>query len=180
MSDILEPAENTTTADTGGAMPEGIDALKAEIERLRSENARLEKETLRQIAEVRNIQQRLQREKSEALRYASADIVQELLVVIDDLDRSLEAVRSGADAAALAEGVRIVNDHFMRVLKSRGVEAIPSAGQEFDPGLHEALMQQPSADVPAGHVIQEMQKGYRLHERVLRPARVIVSSGTPV
>lgn len=179
MSDIFETVPEATSSPAGGPMPDTIDGLRAEVERLRSENARLEKETLRQIAEVRNIQQRLQREKSEALRYASADIVGELLVVIDDLDRSLEAVRTGADASALAEGVRIVNDHFMKILRSRGVESIASVGEAFDPTHHEALMQQPNREIPAGHVAQEVQKGYRMHDRILRPARVIVSSGAP-
>ncbi|MBL8879066.1 MAG: nucleotide exchange factor GrpE [Phycisphaerales bacterium] len=179
MSDIFESSPDAATTEAAAAMPDSVEGLRAEVGRLRTENARLEKETLRQIAEVRNIQQRLQREKSEALRYAAAEIVQELLVVIDDLDRSLEAVGNGADAAALAEGVRIVNDHFMKILKSRGVEAVPAAGQTFDPAMHEALMQQPSAEAPAGQVIQEVQKGYRMHDRVLRPARVIVSSGAP-
>ena len=181
MNETQENAPQTATAADASAAAEGLpdspEGLRAEVLRLRDENLRLEKETLRQIAEVRNIHQRLQREKAEALRYASADIVRELLVVIDDLDRSLEAVKTGADATTLAEGVRIVNDHFMKVLKARGVEAIPAEGQPFDPSLHEALMQQPSADVPAGSVIQEVQKGYRMYDRVLRPARVIVSCG---
>lgn len=179
--ETMQPDTNVSeNACSSDALPDTPDGLRAEVLRLREEVARQEQETLRQIAEVRNIQQRLQREKSEALRFASAEIVRDLLVVMDDLDRSLGAVKSGADAAALAEGVRIVNDHFMKVLKARGVESIPAVGQPFDPSLHEALMQQPSAEVPAGNVIQEVQKGYRMHERVLRPTRVIVSSGAPI
>lgn len=162
-----EPAASeTAAADTADELA----LLKREVQELRDKNLRL-------IADQRNLQQRLTRDKEQALRYAESDFAKELLVVIDDLDRTQESVRSGADAKALADGVRIIQEHFEKVLRSRGVERIAAEGQPFDPALHEALLQQPSADVPAGTVLKELAPGYRMHDRVLRPARVIVSSG---
>lgn len=152
--------------------PDGeLEALRAEVEQLRDRNLRL-------IAEARNLQQRALRDKEEALRYAEADFARELLVVIDDLERTLASAGDDPNAApaALVEGVRIVYDHFLKVLRSRGIEPIEAVGRPFDPHLHEALAQRP-ADPEAGTVVQEAARGYRMRERVLRPARVIVSSG---
>jgi molecular chaperone GrpE len=165
-----EPAAPESAAPDAGEASDELGLLRREIQELRDKNLRL-------VADQRNLQQRLTRDKEEALRYAESDFAKELLVVIDDLDRTQESVRSGADAKVLADGVRIIQEHFEKVLRSRGVERITAEGRPFDPGLHEALMQQPSADVPAGTVLKELAPGYRMHDRVLRPARVIVSSG---
>lgn len=154
----------------GGEADDLLTPLKQEIQDLRDKNLRL-------LADVRNTQQRLSREKEESLRYAEADFARELLNVVDDLERAQEAERGGADARALAEGVRIATEHLMKVFRSRRIEPIEAAGKPFDPNLHEALMQEPSDDTPAGAVIREVARGYRMHERVLRPSRVVVSSG---
>lgn len=152
-------------------------APQDELQTLRQEMATLQDQNLRLIAESRNQQQRIQRETAEALKYAEADFARELLVVADDLARTMESVNSGGAATALLDGVRIVADHFLKVLKGRGIEPIDAVGKPFDPRFHEALLQQPSDDHPAGIVLQEVARGYRMHERVLRPSRVIVSSG---
>jgi molecular chaperone GrpE len=174
-----------SSGDAAGA-PSGAlavpvaDAETSELEALRRELAELRDKNLRLLAETRNLQQRAQREKSEALKYAEADFARELLVVLDDLVRTQESAQSGADAKAIADGVRIVQEHFLKVLKSRAVEPIEACGKPFDPHVHEALLQQPSTEHAAGMVIQELARGYKMHERVLRPARVIVSQGPPV
>lgn len=164
-------------ASTAAATSERADAPEDPLAQAERERDELKERNLRLIAEGRNQAARFQREKTEALRYAEADFARDLLVILDDLERTLESARSGADAAALIDGVRIVHEHFLKVLKDRRVEPIESVGAEFDPTYHEALMKQPSDDVPAGRVIQEVAKGYRMHERVLRPSRVIVSGG---
>lgn len=151
----------------GGAAPL---ELQREVQELRDKNLRL-------MAEAQNLQKRTQRDKQEALRYAQADFARDLLVVLDDFERTLEAARSAADPAALADGVRIVYEHLGKILRTHGVTPIDAVGQPFDPDLHEAVLQQPSAGQPAGHVAQELARGYRMHDRVLRPARVIVSGG---
>lgn len=132
---------------------------------------------LRLVAEMRNVQQRAQRERSEALRYAQADFARELLPAIDDLERALEALAKADGAATLTEGVRIARDHFLKILQAHGVQRIEAVGQPFDPDAHEAMLQQPSDEHAAGIVAQELAVGYRMHDRVLRTAKVIVSSG---
>ncbi|MFH1747521.1 MAG: nucleotide exchange factor GrpE [Planctomycetota bacterium] len=151
--------------------PDELETLRCEVEDLREQKLRL-------LAEQRNQQQRAARELAEAVKYAEADFARELLVVLDDLVRTRESVQAGSDATAIADGVRIVYEHFLKVLKGRHIEPIEALGQPFDPGLHEAMLQQPSAEHPAGTVIEEHASGYRMHERVLRHSRVIVS-GNP-
>jgi molecular chaperone GrpE len=167
--------ESATQVQEQGGGPENraeapltVEEAQREIELLRDKNLRL-------MADMRNAQQRSQREREEAIRYAEADFARDLLVVLDDLDRAIQSA-SGGDPA-LSEGVRIVQEQFQKVLRNHGITPIEAEGREFDPQWHEALMQQPHASRPAGTVSQELARGYRMHERVLRPSRVIVSTG---
>ena len=149
----------------------------SELETIRQEVAELQEQKLRLLAEQRNQQQRSERDKAEALKHAEADFARELLVILDDLERTRESARDSNDVQAIADGVRIVYEHFLKVLAERRIQPIEALGQPFDPGLHEALLQQPSDDYPAGTVIQELARGYKMHDRVLRATRVIVSTG---
>jgi molecular chaperone GrpE len=170
-----EKTGQTGAADEVSAAPAAepeseLDALRREIGELKDKNLRL-------LAEVQNQQKRFAREKQDALRYAEADFAKELLVILDDFERTQESAKSATDAKAVAEGVRIVYDHFLKVLQQRGITTIESVGKPFDPNIHEALMQQPSADAAPGTVLHEAARGYKMHDRVLRSARVIVSAG---
>lgn len=170
---MLNPGEIDEHASGNPADNPGEDeltALRREVEDLRNRNLRL-------IAEQRNITQRAQRDREESVRYAIADFTRDLLVILDDLERSRQAAASADSAASVAEGVRIVHENFLKLLAQNGVQPIAAAGKPFDPAEHEALMQQPHDEVPAGCVVQEVQRGYRMHQRVLRPTRVIVSTG---
>lgn len=161
------------TADAAAPVAEPeteVDALRREIAELKDKNLRL-------LADAQNQQKRFAREKQDALRFAESDFAKDLLVILDDFERTQESAKSATEAKVVADGVKIVYDHFLKVLQQRGISPIESVGQPFDPAVHEALLQQPSAEQPAGVVLQEMHKGYRMHERTLRPARVIVSSG---
>ncbi len=98
--------------------------------------------------------------------------------MLDDVDRALEAAGSGADEAAedpIVTGVRLIRSHLEQVLRTHGVEEIPALAEAFDPHVHEAVMQVPSEEIPAGHVAQVLRRGYRIGDRVLRPARVAVA-----
>ena len=161
-------AVDRQTADAGGQSE--LDVLRREVEELRDKN-------LRVLAESRNLQQRAQRDKAEALKFAEADFSRELLVVLDDLERTQESAGAVTDVQAVTDGVRIVYEHFLKVLKGRGIEPIEALGTPFDPAVHEAIMQQPSDEHAAGTVMQEVARGYKMHDRVLRPTRVVVSSG---
>ncbi len=166
------PAELPDQAETAEtAAPEDeLELLQNEVEELREKNLRL-------LADSRNFQQRSQRDKAEALKYAEADFARELLVVIDDLERTLDSAKTAEDVEAVADGVRIIYEHFLKVLRSRGIEAIEAEGRPFDPSFHEALMQRPSDEYPAGTVMQELARGYKMHDRVIRASRVVVSGG---
>ena len=144
---------------------------------LQAKVTELEESLIRARADFQNLQRRSTTERTEAIRYANADLIRPLLNVLDDLERTLSAVDSHADAAAVGAGVRLAHENFMKVLRDNGVEPIEAAHQKFDPAIHNALMRQPSAELPAGTVLQQVAKGFRLKDRVLRPAMVIVSSG---
>jgi molecular chaperone GrpE len=168
-----EPAAEGAAAAT---KPEGgvseLETLRKEVEQLRERNLRL-------LADMRNLQQRAERERADSLQYAESEFARELLVVLDDLERAREAAAGAECLETVAEGVRIVQEHFLKVLRSRRIEPIAALGQAFDPHYHEALLHQPSDTYPAGTVSQELARGYTMHQRVLRPARVVVSSGPP-
>lgn len=173
-----EPGE-TAVADVETSAEEVEDKRPAEEPSLEQQVETLRDENLRLTAELRNVALRAQREKQEALRYAEADFAKELLIVLDDLERTLESVKTAEDVQSVVEGVRIVYEHFLKVLRGRNIEAIEAKGQAFDPLLHEAMMQQPSEDRPAGVVLEELLRGYQMHGRVIRPTKVVVSSRPP-
>ncbi len=160
------PAESPPTPE------DELTLLRREVDELRDKNLRL-------MAELQNQQKRAQRESQEAQRFAEAELARALLVVLDDLERAQEAARNTQDAQAVAAGVRLVSEHFLKVLRDHHVAPIEAVGRPFDPAFHEALLQLPSSEQAAGTVLQEVARGYTLHERVLRPTRVIVSSGPP-
>jgi molecular chaperone GrpE len=145
-----------------------------EVAELRARIEELNDRHLRAVAELRNFRRRADTENQEAVRYASADLIRALLPIMDDLERSLAAVPED-ESSALAEGVRLVHQNLVKVLQTHHVERIESQGQPFDPSLHEAMMQQPSDEHPPSTVIEEYQSGYKLWDRVLRHAKVIVS-----
>ncbi len=131
---------------------------------------------LRARADLANYQRRSEKDHAESLRYAYAGLARALLPVLDDLDRVLEAGEAHADnAQAILDGVKLVRGNFLKVLGEFHVERIAAAGEPFDPQVHEAMMEQPSAEHAERTVLQELAKGYRLYERVLRPVKVIVS-----
>lgn len=138
---------------------------------------------LRMQAELDNARKRWRRDAEQQVRYASTALLRDLLEVSDNLKRAIDSgsqdSATGTSSSALLEGVRMVQQQFQSAIAKHHCEPIESLGQPFDPNLHEALAQAPSQDVPAGHVMFESVVGYRLHDRVIRPSQVIVSSGSP-
>jgi molecular chaperone GrpE len=145
------------------------------IAELEQEIAALKDRNLRAVAEMQNLQRRAQREKEEALRFAESEFAKQLLTVLDGLERAQEAAKDATDPRPVADGVRIVYEQFLKILKDHKIEPIDAVGQAFDPDLHEALMHRSSADVSPGEVIEQFARGYRMHGRVLRPAKVVVA-----
>lgn len=142
-----------------------VAALEAELRERRED-------LLRERAEVENFKRRIQRDKAEALRYALEPLVRDLLPVVDNLERAL----AHAETAAVVDGVKMVHKGLLDALARGGVERVDSVGQPFDPNLHEAIAQVDSAECEPGAVVAQFQPGYRLHDRLVRPAMVTVNA----
>ena len=150
-----------------------------ELEQLRRQAAEAQDRYLRGQAELDNTRKRLRREMDDERRYAELSLLADLLPVIDNINRAVEAAEKNADAASLLSGFKMVGQQLDRVLEKHHVKLIEAEGQPFDPAVHEAIMQRPSENHPPGTVIGVGQVGYKLHDRVVRPAQVIVSSNNP-
>jgi len=160
------PAEGGEAADHP-EQPDELAALRASVEELTDKH-------LRAVAELQNFRRRATAEKDEAVQYASAGLARAVLPVVDDFERMLASAREG-EASSLLEGVRLIHQNLLKALEAHHVQRIESAGRPFDPTCHEAMMQQPTTEHPPGTVLEEYQPGYKLWDRVLRPAKVIVS-----
>jgi molecular chaperone GrpE len=126
-------------------------------------------------AEFANYQKRTQKQAEQERQFALQSAFRDLLPVIDNLERAQSSASGGA-TSALLEGVKMVHQNLLATLARYGVTLIASDGTPFDPTCHEAIAKRPSAEVPAGHVLQTLERGYRLHDRVLRPAKVVVAA----
>ncbi len=157
-------------------------AVRADLESLWSRVMRAEQErdeyldlVRRTRADFENYQKRIQRELSEERRYASADLARDLLPVIDNLRRAVDSARSERGNDPLIDGVSMVYSQLLDVLQRFGVQQIETEDKLFDPMLHQAVVQHPRGDVPPGTIVEVFEPGYRLHERILRPAKVAVA-----
>lgn len=175
---------NQPTDVTRDEMPDGMDengtpdpgsaaTSESRVADLQARVDSLEDSLLRVKAESQNIQRRAAAERSEAIRFANAELIKALIPVLEDFDRTLAA--ADASDSSILEGTRLVHANLMKAMSDFGLEPIEAAGKAFDPSIHEALMHQPTDEIPPGQVLEQVTRGYRLRERVLRPARVIVS-----
>jgi molecular chaperone GrpE len=134
---------------------------------------------LRLQAEMQNLRNRTSREIAEERKYAALPVLRELLPVLDNIGRAIEAAEKAGEAENLLAGFRLVRQQIETILSRHECQPISPEGELFDPHFHQAILHQPSAAVPADHVTMVTQTGYKLHDRVVRPAQVIVSSGPP-
>ena len=132
---------------------------------------------LRTQAEFENFRKRAAREKEDASKYANASFLEKLLPILDNFELGLNAARSDAKDSAIFQGMDMVSKQLQDFLTGVGVEAVKAEGEPFDPNLHEAVAQEASADVPEGVILRQLRKGYKLRDRLLRPAMVMVSKG---
>tara|TARA_Y100000287_G_C14119496_1_gene304203 strand:+ start:33 stop:644 length:612 start_codon:yes stop_codon:yes gene_type:complete len=135
--------------------------------------AELNERIVRLTADFDNFRKRAQREKDEARQFANQGLLEKLLPVLDNFEMALTAVKD-ADPS-LRDGVQMILDQLLGVLKESGVEPVDAMGQPFDPNLHEALSQEETTEVEEGTVVQQVQRGYKLNDRLVRPARVVVA-----
>ncbi|MDA0814140.1 MAG: nucleotide exchange factor GrpE [Verrucomicrobia bacterium] len=131
---------------------------------------------LRTKAELENYRKRMARERADTARYSNADLLQSLLPILDNFEFGLMAAKSD-EGSSIYLGMGMVLKQIQDFLTEQGVETIPAVGEPFDPNVHEAVAQEPSDEVPDGYVVGQVRRGYRLHERLLRPAGVRVSTG---
>jgi molecular chaperone GrpE len=132
---------------------------------------------LRLQAEMQNLRNRTSREIADERKYAALPVIKDLLPVVDNIDRAIEAAEKAGEAENLLAGFRLVKQQLHTLLGQHQCEPIVPEGELFDPNFHQAILQQPSPNVPAGNVMMVTQPGYKLQDRVVRPAQVIVSSG---
>ncbi|HQT93481.1 MAG: nucleotide exchange factor GrpE [Acidobacteria bacterium 21-70-11] len=168
----IEPVEGAGQQTEEAPLPDK-DALQEELANLQQEIARFRELYLRKLADFDNYRKRQEREMGEFRRYANAELLRDCLPVLDNLERAL-AVPGGA-ASGLREGVELVLRQFKDVLGRNGLAEVDPTGQPFNPTLHEAISRNEDSRVQEPTVVQVLQKGYRLGERLIRPALVIVA-----
>ena len=165
----IETAETTEAKEA---------SIAAEFAQLKAEYENRYDRMLRTIAEYENSKKRAEREKEEFLKYAIEGFVKDLIPVTDSIDRAVASTNESKDFNALSEGVQLIYKHLLDALERRGVTPIEAVSETFDPTQHEAIMHVESDDVPENAVIQDFQRGYMLHNRVVRPSMVSVSKGS--
>ncbi len=159
-----------------GAFTEPPEAPDAEITELKNQAAQLQDQLLRVSADFDNYKKRAARERQEAIKYAQESLLQRLIPVLDNFDMAQAAGQAqNTTLQSLQAGVAMVQQQLKSVLNEAGLEELDATGKPFDPNLHEALAQEESADVAEGHVLRQTRKGYKLRDRLLRPASVVVA-----
>ena len=155
--------------------PDPTAQLQAQIELLKRERDALRDQMVRSMAEAQNIQRRMREQGQEAVKYAAQPFVAAILPVLDNLERALASLGQGASEQSVLEGVKVIDRQLRQVLASFKVERIDAVGKPFDPVVHEAMTTAVSDALPENTVIAEIEPGYTMHGRVVRPARVQVS-----
>ena len=148
-----------------------------ELEKAQAEAAEMKTRYLRSVADMENYRKRMAREKQDIIRGAAASVIESLLPVLDNMKLGLQAAENHPEAKDVTTGFKMVEDQLKKSLSEQGLEELVPDGQAFDPNLHECIAHQPSAEVAEDHVIQTVRAGYRLNDRLIRAANVIVSSG---
>lgn len=179
--EMLSDALETTPADEPLAAQDiilsGREELVGQIEKLEQENKELSDRLLRTMAEFDNYRKRVAREKDDLLKYGAEKMALDILPVADNFERALEQAKTAANAAAVVEGVEMIFKQFIATLDKFNIKPFDSIGQTFDPEKHEAMAHQESEEYGENTVMAEFQRGYFLNDKLLRPARVVVSRG---
>jgi molecular chaperone GrpE len=172
-SSDAEPAKVAPAGPEPALTPEQVTELKARAAKADEYWDRL----LRAAADLENFKKRAARERQEAVKFANESLLTSLIPALDNFDMALAAVDNAGSSAAesLKTGIVMVYNQLKAALAEAGLEEIDASGQPFDPKLQEAVSEQESAELPEGHVVQQLRKGYKLRERLIRPASVVVA-----
>jgi molecular chaperone GrpE len=180
--ETAEQAESQeASAEEHSEEPKGeqeiFEELTSEINRLRKEKEELREQSIRKAAEMENLRKRSNREKQDMLEYANEKLLAKMLELLDDINSAVDAGKKSQDYDALLKGVEMISAKAEKLFADAGVKPMPDPkGEDFDVDYHEALMHMPS-DLPEGKVVQAVQRGYMLKDKVLRHAKVITSAG---
>jgi molecular chaperone GrpE len=173
-------------AEDRAASNEAATAVMDDLEALRERTAAIEQERdefrglLQRIrADFENYQKRAQRDLEQERRYWHGSLALDLLPILDNFERAVAAAKQAGETGPLVQGVAMIQAQVLDALKRHGITRIEAQGQPFDPNLHQAVMQQPSTEYPPNTVLQVLEQGFLIHDRVLRPARVVVSVAPP-
>jgi molecular chaperone GrpE len=180
--DLVSPGEQDAAARDAeaGAAPEQADSqasLEDQLAAAREESRQNHERYLRTVADWENYRRRMTREKEELRQFAIGNLLEDFLPVLDNLSLGLQSAANHPEAANVTAGFQMVADQIRTLLERNGLEEVNPAGEAFDPHKHESLTHQPHDEIPEGHVVQVIRKGYTLNGRLLRPAAVLVSSG---
>ncbi len=157
---------------------EDIEALKSQLEEKSKEAAENYDRWLRAVAELENYRKQVEKERGMYLKFANESLIKELLPVLDNLERAINHVKSSSNLDKLLEGVELTLKLFQDSLKKFGVKPIETIGKKFDPRFHEAVHVKENSQQEEDTIVEEYQKGYLLHDRLLRPALVVVAKGS--
>jgi molecular chaperone GrpE len=155
------------------------DELKDKLAAAESEIAELKDKYLRALAEAENSRKRMRHQNEETVRFQRESLLRDLLPIVDNLERAVDAARGGGNGQPIVEGVEMVLHAMREYLRAQGVTPLSAVGQAFDPTRHEAIDAVPSDEHPPNTVVDEVHRGYQIGERILRPARVTVSLPAP-
>lgn len=176
---LSEAPEEDTPTDVKNATEEEVttEPELSELEKAQNEAKEMKVRYLRAVADLENYRKRITREKQDIIRSAAGCVVESLLPVLDNMKLGLKSAENHPEAKEVTSGFKMVDDQLKKSLSEQGLEELLPNGETFDPNLHECISHQPSSEVAEDHIIETVRAGYRLNERLLRAASVIVSSG---
>lgn len=169
-------ANNNDAEQAGEQVLDDLETLRSRLQTAEQKRDEYLDLAQRTRADFENYQKRMKRDMAEERRYAQAPLAGDLLSALDNLERATAAAEQAGEKGPLVQGVVMVQTQLLDILRRHGITRIEARGQPFDPNLHQAVMQQPSKEHPPMTVVQVLEQGYLIHDRVLRPARVAVST----
>jgi molecular chaperone GrpE len=174
-----ETASGSEPAKEGNAAPASTqkDDIQEQMLQLKAERDKYKDIALRSVADLDNYRKRMAREKDEAIRFANASFLERLIPILDNFELGLQAAKASGGQSAVVDGMSMVSRQLQDFLTSCGIETVDATGQPFNPNIHEAIAQEEDPEIEEGHVIRQLRKGYRLKDRLIRPANVVVSKG---
>ncbi len=175
-TDDSDEVSHSTSSDKSVTLEDELLAARTENEQLEKQLDELKGQLARSVADLENFRRRSRKEKEDAVRFASVSLVESLLPVLDNFERALDAADGNEEAKGLLDGVEMVYRQLLQALSNSGLSLIEAVGMPFDPHIHNAVMQVESTEHDSGIIVEELQSGYRYHDRVIRPTMVKVSN----